>query len=225
MLYIPPNFRETDLPTLHAFMREHPFAIVASHGDSLHVSHLPLMVLPERGPNGTLLGHFARANSHWHDFESGKPVICVFRGPHAFISTSWYQNQPSVPTWNYAVVHATGRPKLITDPGRMAELMQRTMAEFDPSLLDPATHGHPPQEYIDALTAHIVGFEIKIDTIEGKFKLGQNRSAADQAGIAAGLEARDGADSDLLSLTRKRGEKAGHSDKAGPPLCREPNWS
>ena len=204
MLYIPPTFRETDLPRLHAFMRENSFAMVASYSDGLNVSHLPLMVLPESGPHGTLLGHFARANDQWRDFESGDPVTCVFHGPHAYISTSWYENQPSVPTWNYAVVHATGRPRLITDPGKMTDLMQRTMAEFEPSLLDPTTHGHPPQDYVDSLIMHIVGFEIEIDSIEGKFKLGQNRSVADQAGIAAGLEARDGADSDLLSLMRKR---------------------
>lgn len=204
MLYTPPTFRETDLQTLHAFMSRHSFATVVSAGNGLGISHLPLIVVPDQGPRGTLIGHFARANAHWRDFEAGHPVTCVFHGPHAYVSTAWYQAQPAVPTWNYAVVHATGRPSLIVDPDRMVALMRRTLAEFDSDLLDPGTHGHPPSEYIDSLIAHIVGFEIEIDTLEGKFKLGQNRSEADQAGIIAGLRARDGESSELLALMRER---------------------
>lgn len=209
MLYIPPTFRETDLQTLHAFMSRHAFATVVSAGNGLGITHLPLIIVPDQGPCGTLLGHFAHANAHWRDFEAGNPVTCVFHGPHAYISTAWYHTQPAVPTWNYAVVHATGRPRLIVDPDRMAALMQRTLAEFDPNLLDSSEYGHPPAEYIDSLIEHVVGFEILIDTLEGKFKLGQNRSDADQAGIIAGLQARDGESSELLALMRERGAAAG----------------
>lgn len=205
MLYIPSAFREADLPRLHAFMREHAFAIIASHTEGLHVSHLPLLIDASAGRYGTLLGHFARANPHWQDFERDHRVTCIFRGPHAYISSAWYEKQPSVPTWNYAVVHATGRPRLISDPMQLSALMHRTVMAYDPGLIDPAAPGDLPTDFVDALVTHIVGFEIEIDTIEGKFKLGQNRPAPDQRGIAAGLEARDGPESALLRLMGQYG--------------------
>jgi transcriptional regulator len=197
-MYLPKSFQESDLQTLHAFMRRYPFATVISHDEGAQVSHIPLLVRPQPEGRGTLLGHVARANRHWRAFDGERTTICVFHGPHAYVSPSWYQALPAVPTWNYAVVHATGRPRIVEDPRWMAQLMEQTLQEFEPALLDPEVRGHPPQELRAQLLQQIVGFEMPIDEIEGKFKLGQNRSAADQASIAEHLRTQPGDDGPAL---------------------------
>lgn len=200
MLYIPASFRDTDRDRLHRFMHEHPFATVVSGCAGLRISHVPLLLDTGRGGSGTLTGHLARANPQWQDFASGQPVVCVFHGPHAYVSSAWYAQQPAVPTWNYAVVHATGVARLIEEPEQVLAQMQATLERFDPAIQDPDARGHPPHDYVQSLLPHIVGFEIDIETLEGAFKLGQNRSLADQDGIAEGLRERDGPDSPLLHL-------------------------
>jgi transcriptional regulator len=206
-VYLPRSFHESNINVLHELMRRWSFATVISHDAELHVSHLPLLVASERGPKGTLLGHMARANKHWRDFDGRRSATCVFHGPHAYISPSWYKQQPAVPTWNYAVVHASGRPRIVDDPAALEELLDQTMAVFDPALANPAAPGHPPADYRASLLAAIVGFEIAIEHIEGKLKLGQNRSAEDQAGIARALAEQGGASTALLDLM---------TDRAGP---------
>lgn len=204
MLYVPKSFCESDLRELHEFVRRHAFATVISHAENLHVSHLPLILLSDRGSNGTLVGHMARANGHWRDFDGRRSATCVFHGPHAYISPSWYKERLAVPTWNYAVVHATGRPRLSEESEALAELIERTLAEFEPALLNPDADGHPPVAYRAPLLEQIVGFEIPIEELEGKFKLGQNRSPEDQAGIAEALARQGGEAAALLELMRNR---------------------
>jgi transcriptional regulator len=204
MLYTPRSFQESDLPTLHAFMKQHSFATVISHGAELNVTHLPLMLAPDRGDKGTLMGHVARANPHWKDFDGERPVLCVFHGPHAYISPTWYKVRPSVPTWNYAVVHARGKPRLIESRAELSKLIDLTISEYEPTLGAPGNEAYPPDEARAQLLEHIVGFELPIDELQGKFKLGQNRSAEDQSGIMEALTVQGGESLALLKLMRER---------------------
>ena len=187
-------------------MRRHAFATLISYDGALHISHLPLVLLADRGNKGTLLGHMARANNQWRDFDGQRPVTCIFHGPHAYVSPSWYRDQPAVPTWNYAVVHATGRPRAIETPEALDSLVCRTIAEFEPALLDPSAASHPPAAYRASLLQQIVGFEIAIEELNGKFKLGQNRSPQDRQGITNALAERGEEQATaLLDLMSERG--------------------
>jgi len=113
-MYIPNSHRADDRAQLHGLMRQYNFAtLVTQHEDAPFATHLPFLLDTERGAHGTLLAHLARANPQWRDFVAGREVLVIFQGPHAYISPSWYQVHPSVPTWNYAVVHAYGVPRII----------------------------------------------------------------------------------------------------------------
>jgi len=203
MLYVPGSFRESDVAVMHEFMRRYPFATIVSYRDGIHVSHLPVLLDPQRGPYGTIVGHLARANPHWRDFAGETGTTCVFHGPHAYISPTWYTERPAVPTWNYAVVHAIGTPTVIDDQQRVAEIIDETLATFEPALRDAAADGYPPEDYRAPLLRAIVGFEMPIERLDGKFKLGQNRSAEDQAGVRAALHAQGGSGSELLELMQR----------------------
>ncbi|MFP2896113.1 FMN-binding negative transcriptional regulator [Corallococcus sp. 4LFB] len=204
MLYTPRTFQESDLPALHAFMKQHSFSTVISHGSGINVSHVPLVLVPGKGDKGTLLGHVARANPHWKDFDGERPVLCVFHGPHAYISPTWYKVRPSVPTWNYAVVHALGHPRLIDTPAELSGLIDLTLAEYEPALNAPDHDTRLSDEQRARMLEQIVGFELPIEELQGKFKLGQNRSAEDQAGMMEALAGQGGEALALLELMRER---------------------
>jgi transcriptional regulator len=145
------------------------------------------MIDAGRGPHGTLIAHMARANPHWRAFERAAPSLVVFVGPHAYVSPAWYHHQETVPTWNYAVVHATGTPRIVTDDPAMRRMVLRLVDEHEAPL------GHPwetekAEAVMDVEMKAIVGFEIPIDRIEGKFKLNQNRAREDQEGVVRALE-------------------------------------
>ena len=132
-MYIPKLFREEDISTLHQLMQAYSFAtLVTQHDGAPYASHLPLTLCPEAGPFGTLMGHMARANPQWRDFEvdGEQEVLVIFQGPHTYVSPSWYAVQPSVPTWNYAAVHAYGMPRLIEDEAELYEALQQSGADL-----------------------------------------------------------------------------------------------
>ncbi len=203
MLYVPGSFRESDVAVMQEFMRRHPFATIVSCRDGIHVSHVPVLLDPQRGPYGTIVGHLARANAHWRAFNGETGTTCVFHGPHAYISPTWYTERPAVPTWNYAVVHAIGTPTVIDDQRRLAAIIDETLSTFEPGLLDPGADGYMPEAYRAPLLKAIVGFEMPVERLDGKFKLGQNRSDEDQAGIRAALRAQGGPVSELLDLMQR----------------------
>jgi transcriptional regulator len=193
-MYVPHAFRENDLPTLHAMMREASFATVVTCGSgSMVASHLPLLVDETRGDCGMLLGHMARGNTQWEEMAAGREVLAIFAGPHSYVSPSWYQSRPAVPTWNYTAVHAYGTAQLIEDAGALQGLLERMVEVYESGLPAPWSYDLP-QEYTDRLLRGIVGFEIEIARLEGKRKLGQNRSAEDRAGAAASLRGVGGDD-------------------------------
>ncbi len=173
-LYIPAHFRVEDREGLVDFMRHYAFATVVSAGDAgLNASHLPLLV-DVVGGKVMLRGHFARANPHWQSIEGAKQVLAVFTGPHAYVSPTWYVTHPSVPTWNYTAVHATGKARL-TDEAELHEIVSELAATYEAGNDPPWRLSEQPAPYVSSMLGAIVGFEIEVAELEGKFKLSQNR--------------------------------------------------
>ena len=205
-MYSPPAFRVEDPDQLIAFIRAHSFAtLVTDDGAAPFATHLPILFRTGGGPRGSLVSHMARANPQWHHFASGKEALAIFQGPHSYISPSWYTVTPAVPTWNYTAVHAYGRATLIEDPQQTASLLHETIAAYE-STFERPWPGELPEEYFATMTKAIVAFEIPISRIEGKFKLGQNRSEADRSSVFRALSASSDADRQALArLMTKEG--------------------
>lgn len=179
-MYTPPSFRETDLARVRGLMRSDPFAALVTR--DLTVTHLPF-VLHDGEPVGTLYGHVARANPHWRNLDDGE-VLVVFGGPHAYVSPAWYaEPDENVPTWNYVAVHAYGTARAITDRDRLRELLEEQVRVFDSSW-------RPIAEKVEQLLGGIVGIEIDIRRFDAKWKVSQNRNAADRAAAAQVLATR-----------------------------------
>ena len=191
-MYIPPTFREDRIEALHALIRQHPLGLLTSAGAvGLAATPLPFLVYPAEGPHGTLRAHLARANPHWRELQGGAECLVVFMGPQGYVTPSWYpskrETQKVVPTWNYVCVQAWGKPRIVEDPAWLRRQIDdltraRESARPEPWMVDDA-----PEDYLAAQMKAIVGIEIPIARIEGKWKLSQNRPAADRAGVVAGL--------------------------------------
>ncbi|MEQ4537663.1 MAG: FMN-binding negative transcriptional regulator [Billgrantia sp.] len=178
-MYVPPSMRLTR-EQAWALVERYGFAVLV--GADLQATHLPLRLERSEGELGSLYGHFARANPHWRALD-GNRALAIFSGPHAYVSPSWYASRPAVPTWNYLAVHATGRLELL-DAAATRELLERSLAHFEPALLDSLGREH---DYLEKMQAGVVGFRLRIEALEGKAKLGRQRSRADQAGVEAAL--------------------------------------
>jgi transcriptional regulator len=199
-MYIPTAFRVEDASKLAAFIQLHSFATLITHdGNAPFASHLPMLFRPDAGGHGTLVSHMARANPQWQHFASGGEVLAIFHGPHSYISPSWYQTKLAVPTWNYATVHAYGVPKIISEHERVVSILRETVSAYEASFEQPWP-GDLPDDFRDKLMLGIVAFEIPVTRIEGKFKLGQNRPAADTQGVFDALSR--SADTDSLAVAR-----------------------
>jgi len=203
-MYTPRSYRNEKLEELLALIRRYNFAPLFTHrGGETFVTHLPFLVDAARGAHGTLVAHMARANSHWKAFEGAPPSTVVFMGPHAYISPAWYREQETVPTWNYAVVHVTGTPRIVADQALLREMVLRLVENHEAPLGNPWDVGKA-EAVMDAELGGIVGFEIPIDRIEGKFKLNQNRAREDQEGVVAALEAStDPSEREIARLMRE----------------------
>lgn len=199
-MYVPPAFAVHDREALFEFLEAHDFATLVSHGpEGLDVTHVPLLL--RRAGEGVLLGHVARANPHRHRFDGRTPALAIFHGPHAYVSPAWYVKGPAVPTWNYAIVHVHGTPSLIEDDAEKAALLAEQIERYEAGRAD-RWRPELPEDFAVAMRGAIEAFALPIERIEAKFKLGQNRSPADQAGTLAGLDA-GGADGRALAdLTR-----------------------
>jgi transcriptional regulator len=187
-MYIPKAFCEDDIYTLHKFMREYSFAtLITEHEGVPFASHLPFILKAQRGPNGTLLAHMAHANPQWHDFDKAQEVLVIFQGPHAYISPSWYEVELSVPTWNYAVVHAYGLPRLLEDEEELYTLLKTLIQTHEANFEKPWAFPLP-DDYVQKMMRSIVGFEIQVTRLEGKFKLSQNRTATERENVIDALQ-------------------------------------
>jgi transcriptional regulator len=186
-MYIPPSFKVEDLDKLAAVIQQYSFAtVITCSGNSPFASHLPVLYRPERESYGTLVSHMARANPQWQHFSNGDEVLTIFQGPHAYVSPSWYETVLAVPTWNYVTVHAYGVPKLIECETEMEALLEETIEKYESGFAKPR-QGALSKEFKSKLIKAIVGFEIPITRIEGKFKLGQNKSSEDLKGVYQNL--------------------------------------
>jgi transcriptional regulator len=178
-MYLPEHFKEESPERINALIQENAFGmlVTAPQGQPF-VSYLPFLFEPSSGAQGKLLGHMARANLHWEHLVSCDEVLVIFQGPHAYVSPSWY-TAPGVPTWNYAVVHLRGKPRIMGSEAELETLLERQTHVYEqqqPKPWKPDLAG----ERRTKLLGMIVGFEIEITDIQAKFKLSQNRSAEDR---------------------------------------------
>jgi transcriptional regulator len=205
MVYLPPAFTETRRELLLAHIERHDFGTLVTHGEGgLIASQIPFLV-DERDGGVLLQGHLARANPQVGDFDIEREALVMFAGPHAYISPSWYEGGPAVPTWNYATVHAYGPARRIEDAGWLRELVRRLSDRHEAREPAPWRMQDLPEPYVQSMLKGIVGVELAVTRLEGKFKLSQNRPAADRPRIIAALERRADADSCAVAdLMRQR---------------------
>ncbi len=189
-MYLPRHFAQDDPAVLHAFMGRYGFALLVTTVDGEpFANHLPLLHQAEGGEFGTLLGHMARPNPQWRGFADGAPALAVFHGAHAYVSPSWYASGEAVPTWNYAAVHAYGRPRVVDDHDAALAILERLVAAHEEGRPEPWGLDRVTVEFRDTQIRGIVAFEMPIERLVGKFKLSQNKSTADREGATAGLRA------------------------------------
>src|SRR5579859_2776773 len=189
-MYRPKLFCEDDLPTLQTLMHDYGFAalITQQPENELFATHMPFVLDTTRGPYGTLLAHMARPNPQWRAFESEQEVLIIFQGPHTYISPSWYVDKLNVPTWNYAVVHAYGKPRILEDTSEIYQLLRTITDTSEAQFERPWQMETLPDEFVYKKFAGIIAFEMEITRLEGKFKMSQNRPQGDQARVLATLK-------------------------------------
>jgi transcriptional regulator len=206
-MYQPIHFVESDLPTLHALIRAHPLGLlISADADDLQANPIPFLIDASAGPHGTLRAHVARANPQWQHLQNGAKALVVFQGSDAYVTPSWYQSKKDhgkvVPTWNYACVQVRGRVKIMDDPAWLHSQLTALTAQHESSRPETWSIGDAPADFIEMQKRAIVGIEIEITDIVGKWKVSQNRSSPDRAGVAAGLS-QDGNDAMAAMVAKK----------------------
>ncbi len=196
-MYVPQHFDETDVSVLHQLVSSHPLgAVITMTAAGLDANHIPLVLHADPAPLGTLHGHVSRANPLWREASPSVDALIIFQGPEAYISPSWYPAKQEhgrvVPTWNYVVVHAHGRLRAIDDPAWVRAHVEQLTRTHEAHRDVPWQVTDAPADFINPLIKGIVGLELVMTRLTGKWKVGQNRSAADREGAAAALE-REGA--------------------------------
>jgi transcriptional regulator len=208
-MYQPDDFRVEDVSEMHALMRARPFATLVSSGSAgLYASHLPT-VLKDEGPCGVIECHLARPNPHWKDLAEGNEALMIFQGPEGYITPNWYpskaQHGKAVPTWNFAAVHAYGRPEVMKDKDWLLQHVTELTAQQESSEAKPWAPSDAPAKYIEVMLRGIVGFRFAITRLEGKWKMSQNREVQDRVGVVKGLSARaTGDDLEIAEVVSRR---------------------
>ncbi len=193
-MYIPRQFEEPRVDVIHVLIRARPLAtLVTLSSGGLNANHIPLQLSESPAPFGTLRGHVARANPILCDLTNNTESLAVFHGPNAYITPSWYATKKEtgkvVPTWNYAVVHAYGFLRVVDDAAWLRAQLEDLTAHNEASFSEPWTVSDAPQEYIETMMTAIVGIEMVITRLSGKWKVSQNQPVQNQAGVVAGLGA------------------------------------
>ena len=193
-MYQPPHFREERLEIQHALIREHPLGLLINSGeDGPNANPIPFLLDALASPKGMLRAHLARANPQWRELAGNGRVLIVFQGPQTYVTPSWYATKQEtgkvVPTWNYAIVQVRGTAKIIEDRDWLKHHVSQLTARNEAPRAAPWAVTDAPETYIDAQLKGIVGIEIEIAEIDGKWKVSQNRTESDRIGVADGLEA------------------------------------
>jgi len=211
-MYLPSHFEETRVDVLHQLIRSHPLgALVTAGADGLNANHIPFEVDPQPAPFGTLRAHVARANPVWREFSKEVEPLAIFQGPQIYITPSWYHTKKEtgkvVPTFNYIVVHAYGSMRVFEDAQWLRKFVEGLTNRFEASRAQPWAVTDAPEEFIAAQLRAIVGIEIRLSRLIGKWKTSQNRPAADQEGLVAGLRESDDAYAQAMALAVERNAK------------------
>jgi transcriptional regulator len=206
-MYLPPYFEESDRETLYGVIRDNNFGLLITVVDGApFVTHLPFLLEGDR-----LVAHMARANPQWRTFGAGE-ALCVFQGPHAYVSPRWYAGTRLVPTWNYVAVHVYGTPRIVEEPSAVRDQQARLVAAHEAGAAKSWTMDGLPESHLAGQLRAIVAFEIPITRIEGKFKLNQNRTPEDRAGVIAALgQSAHPGDKEMAALMTAREGRAGRS--------------
>jgi transcriptional regulator len=200
----PEAFKEDDVGAPHALMEAHGFATLTSpDADDPPITHLPLLLDRQRGELGTLIGYVARGNPHWQRLREQPNALAVFHGPHAYVSPAVHAHHPSVPTWNYPVVHAHGSATLIEDPALVESTMRRMVEQYESGRAD-RWHMRLPREYLGKMLGGVTGFELRITRLDGKFKLSQNGPSGDMQRVDEAPGQGSQADREVARLMRAR---------------------
>lgn len=194
-MYLPPHFAVTDSETLHQLIRAYPLGALITHGEGgLDANHLPFEFDAGEGEHGVLRAHVARNNPLWQEVKDGDEVLVIFKAADGYISPSWYpgkqEHHKLVPTWNYSVVHAHGRIQIRDDARFVRRLLANLTRHHEAGEPTPWKMADAPRDYLEAMVQAVIGIEIEITGLVGKFKLGQNKGAADRLGAANALQER-----------------------------------
>ena len=208
-MYQPPHFREERPDVQHALIRAHPLGLLVSAGPGgLMANPVPFMLHADLGERGTLRCHVSRANPQWRELESVEECLIVFQGAQEYITPSWYETKREtgkvVPTWNYATVHAWGKPQVIQDADWLRANVESLTRTHEGARPAPWAVNDAPAEFVAAQLRGIVGIEVPIARIEGKWKVSQNRTEADRASVAAGLQEQGEASAPMAALVAER---------------------
>ena len=223
-MYQPPAFREDRTEVQHALIRAHPLGLLITAGPGGLIANPFPFLLDSKAPEGgdaaeggdaseeglgTLRLHIARANPQWRELEAVEECLVVFQGPQDYVTPSWYATKREtgkvVPTWNYATVHAWGRPRIMNDDAWLRRQIEDLTGSRESQRTEPWQVGDAPENFIAAQMRGIVGVEISILRIEGKWKMSQNRPEADRAGVVAGFREAGAAGQEIATLVAERG--------------------
>lgn len=186
-IYVPERHQERDLEVIYSFLAEFSFATVVTGQPGLQASHVPLLVDRSAGGLGKVEGHLASGNPQLECFDGKQQTLILFRGPHAYISPAWYATEQAVPTWNFAVVHVSGRARVVNDPRRLEDFLTRLTERHESYQGTNWSMQGLSESYRNNMLRGAVLFEMEIEQIEAKFKTGAERSAADRNGMLEGL--------------------------------------
>lgn len=186
-LYIPKAHLVDDRKFLHDFMDEYSFVELVTASPEIRITHIPVILDRSAGSYGTIYGHISRQNPQSATFDGKHSAVIVFRGPHSYISPTWYAKTDVVPTWNFAVVHASGKLRPIAEKKPLHDLLAKLIRKFEGPESPAYDFNKLPDAYTSGLMTGIIGFELEIERLEGKFKLGQERSDIDKEGVVRNL--------------------------------------
>jgi transcriptional regulator len=206
-MYLPSHFEETRVDVLHAAIRAQPLGLLITLADAgLRANPMPFLIDSGPTPWGTLRGHVARANPVWQETRDDVQALVMFQGPQAYISPSMYPTKAAtgkvVPTWNYVTVQARGRLRAIDDAAWVRGLVERLTLTHESQRAVPWAVGDAPNDYIETMLRAIVGIEIELSSLQGKWKVSQNRNQADRQGVAYGLEQQANGDPQTLAMAQ-----------------------